>query len=147
MKDDPFYGTRFGKFVLLLLVAMLNSFLIGWGIFILAPDGGWLRTLVGLLVLLFWGCAAMMAIILFFGTYIQIRICLTHRRNRRKRRTNDRTTNNPKQETFTKDEKDNHCNGGRLCSTRGLQQGAYQLRHHHPFRGRCGTDQFHGRRG
>ena len=43
MKDDPFYGTRFGKFVLLLLVAMLNSFLIGWGIFILAPDGGWLR--------------------------------------------------------------------------------------------------------
>lgn len=97
MKDDPFYGTRFGKFVLLLLVAMLNSFLIGWGIFILAPDGGWLRTLVGLLVLLFWGCAAIMAIILFFGTYIQIRICLTHRRNRRKRRTNDRTTNNPKQ--------------------------------------------------
>ena len=96
-KEDPFYGTRFGKFVLLLLVAMLNSFLIGWGIFILAPDGGWLRTLVGLLVLLFWGCAAMMAIILFFGTYIQIRICLTHRRNRRKRRTNDRTTNNPKQ--------------------------------------------------
>ena len=90
LRGDPFYGTRFGEYVLIALAIMLNAFLIGFGLLRLAPDGGWLRTVIGLVSATFWGFSLLAALFLIIGTYVQIRICLTHRRNNR-----DNTTDNP----------------------------------------------------
>lgn len=83
LRGDPFYGTRFGEYVLIALAIMLNAFLIGFGLLRLAPDGGWLRTVIGLVSATFWGFSLLAALFLILGTVMQIRICLTHRRLRR----------------------------------------------------------------
>ena len=83
LRGDPFYGTRFGEYVLIALAIMLNAFLIGFGLLRLAPDGGWLRTVIGLVSATFWGVSLLAALFLILGTVMQIRICLTHRRRRR----------------------------------------------------------------
>ena len=80
---DWCYGTRFGEYVLIALAIMLNAFLIGFGLLRLAPDGGWLRTVIGLVSATFWGFSLLAALFLILGTVMQIRICLTHRRRRR----------------------------------------------------------------
>ena len=83
LRGDPFYGTRFGEYVLIALAIMLNAFLIGFGLLRLAPDGGWLRTVIVLVSATFWGFSLLAALFLILGTVVQIRICLTHRRRRR----------------------------------------------------------------
>ena len=83
LRGDPFYGTRFGEYVLIALAIMLNAFLIGFGLLRLAPDGGWLRTVIGLVSATFWGFSLLAALFLILGTVMQIRICLNHRRRRR----------------------------------------------------------------
>ena len=83
LRGDPFYGPRFGEYVLIALAIMLNAFLIGFGLLRLAPDGGWLRTVIGLVSATFWGFSLLAALFLILGTVMQIRICLTHRRRRR----------------------------------------------------------------
>ena len=83
LRGDPFYGTRFGEYVLIALAIMLNAFLIGFGLLRLAPDGGWLRTVIGLISATFWGFSLLAALFLILGIVVQIRICLTHRRRRR----------------------------------------------------------------
>lgn len=80
LRGDPFYGTRFGEYALIALVIMLNAFLIGFGLLHLAPDGGWLRTVIGIAAATFWVVSLLAAIFLILGTVVQIRICLTHRR-------------------------------------------------------------------
>ena len=82
-REDPFYGTRFREYVLIALAIMVNAFLIGFGLLRLAPDGGWLRTVIGLVSATFWGFSLLAALFLILGTVVQIRICLTHRRRRR----------------------------------------------------------------
>ena len=80
LRGDPFYGTRFGEYVFIALAIMLNAFLIGFGLLRLAPDGGWLRTVIGLVSATFWGFSLLAALFLILGTVMQIRICLSHRR-------------------------------------------------------------------
>lgn len=91
MKDDPFYGTRFGEYALIALAILVNSFLIGFGLSLLAPYGGWIETVALILSVPFWTAFALAALFLIFGTYVQIRICRTHRRNERNNM--DNTTN------------------------------------------------------
>ena len=91
MKDDPFYGTRFGEYALIALAILVNSFLIGFGLSLLAPYGGWIETVALILSVPFWIAFALAALFLIFGTYVQIRICRTHRRNERNNM--DNTTN------------------------------------------------------
>ena len=91
-KDDPFYGTRFGEYALIALAILVNSFIIGFGLSLLAPYEGWIETVALILSVPFWIAFAFAALFLIFGTYVQIRICLTHRRNRRNNI--DNTTNN-----------------------------------------------------
>ena len=87
---DWCYGTRFGEYVLIALAIMLNAFLIGFGLTRLDPDVGWLKMAIGIAAATFWVIALLGALFLIIGTYVQIRICLTHRRNNR-----DNTTDNP----------------------------------------------------
>ena len=82
-KDAPFYGTRFGEYALIALAILVNSFLIGFGLSHLFPYGGWHETLADILSVPFWIAFAFAALFLIFGTYVQIRICLTHRRRLR----------------------------------------------------------------
>ena len=91
MKDDPFYGTRFGEYALIALAILVNSFLIGFGLSLLAPYGGWIETVALILSVPFRIAFALAALFLIFGTYVQIRICRTHRRNERNNM--DNTTN------------------------------------------------------
>ena len=91
MKDDPFYGTRFGEYALIALAILVNAFLIGFGLSLLAPYGGWIETVALILSVPFWIAFALAALFLIFGTYVQIRICRTHRRNERNNM--DNTTN------------------------------------------------------
>ena len=91
MKDDPFYGTRFGEYALIALAILVNAFLIGFGLSLLAPYGGWIETVALILSVPFWTAFALAALFLIFGTYVQIRICRTHRRNERNNM--DNTTN------------------------------------------------------
>ena len=93
LRGDPFYGTRFGEYALIALAIMLNAFLIGFGLLRLAPDGGWLRTVIGLAVATFWGFSLLAALFLIFGTVVQIRICLTHRKRRREENPTENTIN------------------------------------------------------
>ena len=90
--EDPFYGTRFREYALIALAILVNSFLIGFGLSLLAPYGGWIETVALILSVPFWIAFALAALFLIFGTYVQIRICRTHRRNKRKNI--DNTTNN-----------------------------------------------------
>ena len=90
LRGDPFYGTRFGEYVFIALAIMLNAFLIGFGLTRLDPDGGWLKMAIGIVAATFWVISLLAALFLIIGTYVQIRICLTHRRNNR-----DNTTDNP----------------------------------------------------
>ena len=89
-REDPFYGTRFREYALIALAIMLNALLIGLalGSLTLAPE--WLSSSVDILAAVFLGISALAALFLIIGTYVQIRICLTHRRNNRYN-----TTNNP----------------------------------------------------
>lgn len=87
---DWCYGTRFGEYVLIALAIMLNAFLIGFGLTRLDPDVGWLKMAIGIAAATFWVISLLAALFLIIGTYVQIRICLTHRRNNR-----DNTTDNP----------------------------------------------------
>ena len=89
-REDPFYGTRFREYVLIALAIMLNAFLIGFGLTRLDPDVGWLKMAIGIAAATFWVISLLAALFLIIGTYVQIRICLTHRRNNR-----DNTTDNP----------------------------------------------------
>ena len=89
-REDPFYGTRFREYALIALDILVNSFLIGFGLSLLAPYGGWIETVALILSVPFWIAFALAALFLIFGTYVQIRICRTHRRNNRYN-----TTNNP----------------------------------------------------
>ena len=89
-REDPFYGTRFREYALIALAILVNSFLIGFGLSHLFPHGGWLETLADILSVPFWIAFAFAAFFLIIGTYVQIRICRTHRRNNRYN-----TTNNP----------------------------------------------------
>ena len=91
-REDPFYGTRFREYVLIALAIMVNAFLIGFGLTRLDPDGGWLKMVIGIAAATFWVISLLAALFLIIGTYVQIRICLTHRRN--KRNNIDNTTNN-----------------------------------------------------
>ena len=90
---DWCYGTRFGEYVLIALAIMLNAFLIGFGLTRLDPDVGWLKMAIGIAAATFWVISLLAALFLIIGTYVQIRICLTHRRNNRDNR--DNTTDNP----------------------------------------------------
>ena len=92
LREDSFYGTRFGEYALIALAILVNSFLIGFGLSLLAPYGGWIETVALILSVPFWIAFALAALFLIFGTYVQIRICRTHRRNKRKNI--DNTTNN-----------------------------------------------------
>lgn len=83
LRGDPFYGTRFGEYALIALAIMLNAFFIGFGLLHLAPDGGWLKTVIGLAAATFWGFSLLAALFLILGTVVQIRICLTHRKRLR----------------------------------------------------------------
>ena len=83
LRGDPFYGTRFGEYALIALAIMLNAFFIGFGLLHLAPDGGWLRTVIGLAAATFWVVSLLAALFLILGTVVQIRICRTHHRLRR----------------------------------------------------------------
>ena len=89
---DWCYGTRFGEYVLIALAIMLNALLIGLALGSLNLDPGWLSFSVDVLAAVFLGISALAALFLIIGTYVQIRICLTHRRN--KRNNIDNTTNN-----------------------------------------------------
>lgn len=89
-REDPFYGTRFREYVLIALAIMVNALLIGLALGSLTLDPGWLSSSVDVLAAVFLGISAIAALFLIIGTYVQIRICLTHRRNNR-----DNTTNNP----------------------------------------------------
>ena len=89
-REDPFYGTRFREYALIVLAIMLNAFLIGFGLTRLDPDGGLLKMAIGIAAATFWVISLLAALFLIIGTYVQIRICLTHRRNYRYN-----TTNNP----------------------------------------------------
>ena len=91
-REDPFYGTRFREYVLIVLAVMLNALLIGLALGSLNLDPGWLSFSVDVLAAVFLGISALAALFLIIGTYVQIRICLTHRRN--KRNNIDNTTNN-----------------------------------------------------
>lgn len=83
LREDPFYGTRFGEYVLIALAIMLNAFLIGFGLTRLDPDGVWLRMAIGIAAATFWVVFLLAALFLILGTVVQIRICLTHRRRLR----------------------------------------------------------------
>ena len=83
LREDPFYGTRFGEYVIIALAIMLNAFLIGFGLTRLDPDGGWLRMVIGIAAATFWVVSLLAALFLILGTVVQIRICLTHRRRLR----------------------------------------------------------------
>ena len=87
---DWCYGTRFGEYVLIALAIMLNAFLRGFGLTRLDPDVGWLKMAIGRAAATFWVISLLAALFLIIGTYVQIRICLTHRRNNI-----DNTTDNP----------------------------------------------------
>ena len=89
-REDPFYGTRFREYALIALAIMLNALLIGLALRNLTLDSGWLSYSVDVLAAVFLGISAIAALFLIIGTYVQIRICLTHRRNNRYN-----TTNNP----------------------------------------------------
>ena len=89
-REDPFYDTRFREYALIALAIMVNSLLIGLGLSLLAPYGGWIETVSLILSVPFWIAFAFAAMFLIFGTYVQVRICRTRRRNNR-----DNTTNNP----------------------------------------------------
>ena len=89
-REDPFYGTRFREYALIVLAIMLNALLIGLALGSLNLDPGWLSFSVDVLAAVFLGISALAALFLIIGTYVQIRICLTHRRNNRYN-----TTNNP----------------------------------------------------
>ena len=89
-REDPFYGTRFREYALIALAIMLNALLIGLALRNLTLDPGWLSYSVDVLAAVFLGISAIAALFLIIGTYVQIRICLTHRRNNRYN-----TTNNP----------------------------------------------------
>ena len=89
-REDPFYGTRFREYVLIALAIMVNAFLIGLALGSLTLAPGWLSSSVDVLAAVFLGISALAALFLIIGTYVQIRICLTHRRNNRYN-----TTNNP----------------------------------------------------
>ena len=89
-REDPFYGTRFREYALIALAIMLNALLIGLALRNLTLDSGWLSYSVDVLAAVFLGISAIAALFLIIGTYVQIRICLTHRRNYRYN-----TTNNP----------------------------------------------------
>ena len=89
-REDPFYGTRFREYVLIALAIMVNAFLIGLALGSLTLTPGWLSSSVDVLAAVFLGISAIAALFLIIGTYVQIRICLTHRRNNRYN-----TTNNP----------------------------------------------------
>ena len=91
-REDPFYGTRFSEYALIVLAVMLNALLIGLALGSLNLDPGWLSFSVDVLAAVFLGISALAALFLIIGTYVQIRICLTHRRN--KRNNIDNTTNN-----------------------------------------------------
>ena len=91
LRGDPFYGTRFGEYALIALAIMLNAFLIGFGLLHLAPDGGWLKMAIGIVAATFWVISLLAALFLIIGTYVQIRICLTHRRNNRDNTTDNQT--------------------------------------------------------
>ena len=93
LRGDPFYGTRFGEYALIALAIMLNAFLIGFGLLHLAPDGGWLKTVIGLAAATFWGFSLLAALFLILGTVVQIRICLTHRKRRREENPTEKTIN------------------------------------------------------
>ena len=90
LREDPFYGTRFREYALIALAIMLNALLIGLALRNLTLDSGWLSYSVDVLAAVFLGISAIAALFLIIGTYVQIRICLTHRRNNRYN-----TTNNP----------------------------------------------------
>ena len=89
-REDPFYGTRFREYALIALAIMLNALLIGLALRNLTLDSGWLSYSVDVLAAVFLGISAIAALFLIIGTYVQIRICLTHRRNYRYN-----TTKNP----------------------------------------------------
>ena len=89
-REDPFYGTRFREYALIALAIMLNALLIGLALRNLTLDSGWLSYSVDVLAAVFLGISAIATLFLIIGTYVQIRICLTHRRNYRYN-----TTNNP----------------------------------------------------
>ena len=89
-REDPFYGTRFREYVLIALAIMVNAFLIGLALGSLTLAPVWLSSSVDVLAAVFLGISAIAALFLIIGTYVQIRICLTHRRNNRYN-----TTNNP----------------------------------------------------
>lgn len=89
-REDPFYGTRFREYVLIALAIMVNAFLIGLALGSLTLAPGWLSSSVDVLAAVFLGISALAALFFIIGTYVQIRICLTHRRNNRYN-----TTNNP----------------------------------------------------
>ena len=93
LRGDPFYGTRFGEYALIALAIMLNALFIGFGLLHLAPDGGWLKTGIGLAAATFWGCSLLAALFLILGTVVQIRICLTHRKRRREENLTEDTIN------------------------------------------------------
>ena len=93
LRGDPFYGTRFGEYALIALAIMLNAFLIGFGLTRLDPDGGWLKTVIGLAAATFWGFSLLAALFLILGTVVQIRICLTHRKRRREENPTENTIN------------------------------------------------------
>ena len=99
MRGDEFYMflgaalcVLWPVFALIALAILVNSFLIGFGLSLLAPYGGWIETVALILSVPFWTAFALAALFLIFGTYVQIRICRTHRRNKRKNI--DNTTNN-----------------------------------------------------
>ena len=93
LREDPFYGTRFGEYVIIALAIMLNAFLIGFGLTRLNPDGGWLRMVIGIAAATFWGFSLLAALFLILGTVVQIRICLTHRKRRREENPTENTIN------------------------------------------------------
>lgn len=93
LRGDPFYGTRFGEYALIALAIMLNAFFIGFGLLHLAPDGGWLKTVIGLAAATFWVVSLLAALFLILGTVVQIRICLTHRKRRREENPTENTIN------------------------------------------------------
>ena len=78
------------EYALIALAIMLNALLIGLALRSLTLDPGWLSSSVDVLAAVFLGISAIAALFLIIGTYVQIRICLTHRRNYRYN-----TTNNP----------------------------------------------------
>ena len=91
-REDPFYGTRFREYALIVLAIMLNALLIGLALGSLNLNPGWLKMAIGIAAATFWVISLLAALFLIIGTYVQIRICLTHRRN--KRNNIDNTTNN-----------------------------------------------------